>query len=156
MNSKKSILIITIVILAISSIGIFILTTGNKEENKQENKLVNSQNTSNVQTNVTAINEQKVNETLNVVENNEVNTETNSEESKNTEVIEGGVKSAEDKSIEIVKNDWKGSKDVDIGIDGINADGNMIVTVRDKNTTQALAFYTVNISNGTFTKKEMN
>lgn len=155
MNSKKSILIITIIILAISSIGIFILT-GNKQENKQENKLINSQNTSNVQTNVTVLNVQKVNEALNVVENNEVNTETNSEEPKNTEVIEGGVKSAEEKSIEIVKKDWNGKKDVDIGVDGMNADGNMIVTVRDKNTTQALAFYTVNISNGTFTKKEMN
>ena len=60
------------------------------------------------------------------------------------------------KAINIVKKDWGEDSNVKIAIDGINDNGSYIVTVRNVNTTEALAFYTVDVSNQTFNKREMN
>lgn len=94
------------------------------------------------------LNEEVVNEEENTTEN-EVSSETFEEEPK----------TEQDKAINIVKTDWAGngnSQNVKFTADGMDANGRYIISVRDKDTTEALAFYTVNVSDKTFTKREMN
>lgn len=94
------------------------------------------------------VNEEVVNEEENTTEN-EVSSETFEEEPK----------TEQDKAIDIVKTDWTGngnSQNVKFTADGMDANGRYIISVRDKDTTEALAFYTVNVSDKTFTKREMN
>ena len=64
-------------------------------------------------------------------------------------------KTEKEKAKEIVKKDWGNGSNYEISIDGINQNGSYIVTVRNSNTTEALAYYIVNVKDGTFTKKVM-
>ena len=93
------------------------------------------------------------------VEENNVNEEVVNEESNNianevsSETFEEEPKTEQEKAINIVKTDWTGngnSQNVKFTSDGMDTNG------RDKDTTEALAFYTVNVSDKTFTKREMN
>lgn len=99
------------------------------------------------------------------VEENNVNEEVVNEESNNianevsSETFEEEPKTEQEKAINIVKTDWTGngnSQNVKFTSDGMDTNGRYIISVRDKDTTEALAFYTVNVSDKTFTKREMN
>lgn len=99
------------------------------------------------------------------VKENNVNEEVVNEEENNianevsSETFEEEPKTEQEKAINIVKTDWTGngnSQNVKFTSDGMDASGRYIISVRDKDTTEALAFYTVNVSDKTFTKREMN
>ena len=60
-----------------------------------------------------------------------------------------------EKAIDIVKKDWGKDSSVNFSVQGMDGNGNYIVVVSDSNTV-TLAFYSVNVSNETFTKREMN
>ena len=62
----------------------------------------------------------------------------------------------QEKAIDIAKKDFGENSNAQFSVEGIDGNGNYIVTVRNAKTTEALAFYTVNVANQTFTKKEMN
>lgn len=105
------------------------------------------------------------NEILSDKKENDVNEEVVNEEEYTTEnevsseTFEEEPKTEQDKAINIVKTDWTGngnSENVKFTADGMDANGRYIISVRDKDTTEALAFYTVNVSDKTFTKREMN
>lgn len=90
-----------------------------------------------------------------IMENGTVESNIQTEQT-NTNTTQEKPKTEEDKAIQIVKQDYNTTSDVEFSIEGTDANGNKIVTIRDPQTTQALAFYFVNTTNGTFTKKEMN
>lgn len=159
---KRSMYIgILIVILMIIVICVFAFV-GN---NKKENNAVNNEEKLNEETIIQneQINEQ-INEQVNEVAENELVNETTSEVITNgpentlssSETFEESPKTAEEKAIDIAKKDWKESSNAEFLVEGIDENGNYIVTVRNSETTEALAFYTVNITTQTFTKREMN
>jgi len=159
---KKSMYIgIVIIIFMIIIICVFAFMGNGKKQNTTVNsnaKLNEEEVLQNEQTN------EQVNEQVNeVVENEQVNettsnVETNEKENKvtSTETFEESPKTAEEKAIEIVKKDWGQNDNLEFLVEGIDENGNYIVTVRDSKSTQALAFYTVNVTSQTFSKKEMN
>ena len=55
-----------------------------------------------------------------------------------------------------MKKDYGTSTNVKFSIEGMDDNGRQVVVVRNIQTTEALAFYFVNVSDNTFTKKEMN
>jgi len=89
-------------------------------------------------------------------EKNENTIENKTENTTSSETFEEEPKTEEEKAKDIVIKDWGNTNNIEIGVDGMNQNGSYIVTVRDSKTTEALAFYTVNVKDGTFTKKEMN
>ena len=120
---------------------------------------------SNVEKNVINKEEQKENKQVNEQTNEIVNQEvensipeegTQPEENViSTETFEESPKTAEEKALELVKKDWGEGANIEFSIDGIDGNGNYIITVRNSQTTEALAFYNVNTNNGTFTKREI-
>lgn len=158
---KRSMYIgILIVILMIIVICVFAFV-GN---NKKENNAVNNEEKLNEETIIQneQINEQ-INEQVNEVAENELVNETTSEvitnEPENTlsssETFEESPKTGEEKAIDIAKKDWKDDKNVNFTIQGMDENGNYIVVVSDSETV-ALAFYTINVTDKTFTKREVN
>ncbi len=151
MKRKTSIIIIIILVIMLIAIGIFMFG----EINKGGSSKPTSTNTLKEEKN--EIVNQIVNEiTENVLKNDIENNTTIENTTTSTETFEEAPKTAEEKAISIVKKDWGEDKNVDIAIDGMDNNGNYIVAVRDSSTTEAKAFYTVNTSSGTFTKREMN
>lgn len=148
---KKAICIIVIILLVI----LIIVFLKNNNKTLDENANIVEQNTiENEETN------EQVNEQIeNVLENlvNEQNVVDNKQETTTkTEIFSETPKTSEEKAISIVKSDWGEDSNVDISIDGIDSSGNYIIAVRDKNTTAAKAFYTVNVANQTFNKRDMD
>ncbi len=152
MNRKTSIIIIVILVIMLIAIGIFMFG----EINKVDSSKTTSINTLKEEKNE-IVNQIKNEITENVLKNEiENNTTMENTTTTQTETFEETPKTSEEKAISIVKEDWGEDKNVDIAIDGMDNNGNYIVAVRDSSTTEAKAFYTVNTSDGTFTKREMN
>lgn len=150
MRRPTNITIACVVILLIAIICVFAFGVNKKpvvnnvlnETTQSNNEIANNEVSENVQNEIenTVIEEQVQNEVENVEEHTETFTET--------------PETAEEKAIGIVRNDWKG-ENVFFSATGIDTNGNYIVQVTDKNTV-VLAFYTVNVNDGSFTKREMN
>ncbi len=146
---KKGIAIIAII--AIIVIGIICGMSMSKKE-KQNTQATNNNEKQNETTNtelINELNEIEENVTQNVIEENLENT-------ISSETFAGEGKTEEEKAIEIVKKDYEISTNVKFSVEGMDSEGRQVVVVRDIQTTEALAFYFVNVSNSTFTKKEMN
>ena len=142
----------TIIIIVIIVIGIMCgismsendkentqMTNSNVETNKQENE-----------ENANMINEIQEDETQNVIDENMIANEVN------TETFDEEPKTEQDKAIQIVKKDYGTSSNIKFSVEGMDSNGRHVVVVRDINTTEALVFYFVNVNDETFTKKEMN
>lgn len=156
MKKSTYVIIGIIIILMIAIICVFAFTGNNKKENNTNaNTVQNKQNKNEVE------NKQEYEVMANEIEKEIENTltnETNENEVENTtssETFEESPKTAEEKAIDIAKKDWKDDKNVNFTIQGMDGNGNYIVVVSDSETV-ALAFYTINVANQTFTKKEMN
>ena len=154
MKRKKSIIIIIILVIMLIAIGIFMFGEINKGDNSKPTSTNTIKDLNNQVANQIA-NETKENTLTNEMENN-ITSENVIENTTSTETFEETPKTAEEKAINIVKKDWGEDKNVDIAIDGMDSNGNYIVAVRDSSTTEAKAFYMVNTSSETFTKREMN
>ena len=141
---KKSGFII-LVIIGIIALGIVLGLMGEPEDVKN-----------NMQNKNTMTNTQNVDNGKNV-QNNEVNAEAvNEENTQNTEEVKEEPKTEEEKVIELVKLDYGSADNVNIIVDEKVSEGVYRVSVRDKDTTKALAYYTVNVMDKTFSKREMN
>lgn len=141
--------ILFLVILLVIIIGVIIGINGNPKEEKTNKIVMIESDVQNVFEDIYNDNkEETINNTqvVNEIENTETSTETITEEPK----------TEQEKAVDIVKKDWGDTENVSITVDGVNNDGRYIVSVRNKNTTEALAFYTVNVSDKTFSKREMN
>ena len=150
MNKKVCIVIVVIILLGIIC-GIMLNKNSKNTNNQNEEKWLEENS---------VVNQQVVKD-ANVVDNETVNevqeTVTNSEkENTTTETFTEEPKTAEEKAIAIAKKDYGNEQGVKFGVEGIDESGRYIVTVRNSDTTEALAFYFVNVTNSTFTKKEMN
>lgn len=139
-----------VIILIVLMLGTYIFKLQNddiKENNNTNNEIVE-----NNKVNKTATNE-VVNEIIN--ENTNEIVENKIENTISSETLEESPKTAKEKAIDIVKKDWGNVSNVNFSVQGMDGNGNYIIVVSDTNTV-ALAFYSVNISNETFTKREMN
>lgn len=155
---KSTYVIIGIIIILMIFIICLFAFTGN---NKKGNNIINSTNVTNEEKNIKQ-NEQ-INEQVNEVTSNEIENEISSEPVENTienttssETFEESPKTAEEKAIDIAKEDFGTNSNATFSVEGIDGNGNYIVVVRNSKTTEALAFYTVNVTSQTFTKREMN
>jgi len=145
---KKFVILMLIVIgVIILGMAIGIIDSGNNPKNNEDllNQIENILN---------------FNQILNTeTNNNNVNEENTALNEVSSETFEEEPKTEKEKAIEIVKTDWTGSgnsQNVKFIADGMDSNGRYIIAVRDQNTTEALAFYTVNVNDKTFTKREMN
>ena len=110
-------------------------TTENVIENIQENAQANEEIQTPVEENTQAQNE---------VENT------------SSETFEESPETEEERAIAIARGDYGTTENVKFGVEGIQADGRYIVSVRDSSTTEALVYYTIDVAAGTFEKREMN
>jgi cytoskeletal protein RodZ len=142
--SKKIWIIIVIVIILGIICGILLNKKSSNTTNTQneivKNKIENEEIINNEEN---SVNEQEEN-----IEVTEPETTTTS-----TESFTENPETAEEKAIEIVKKDYGDESNTSFAVEGMDQNGRYIVTVRNSTTTEALAFYFVNISDGTFTKK---
>jgi len=149
---KKSIIYILIIFI-LMVMGIIVAVNVNKDsqtktvsyenvikneiENKVDNKIENKQEN-------TIENEQEIEKNEDITEKK---LEENIVEDKSDEP-----KTDLEKAIDIVKEDWGEDNSVYFAQDGQNSKGEYIICVRESDTTNALAWYTVNVTEGTFEK----
>lgn len=150
MNKKTLIIVIILIIITGIICGIAFSKNSNKTipANTNTEKLKENITTNEEINNIT--NELKTNTT------EENNIAENTQTTNNTEQPQETQKTDQQKAIEIVKKDYKTSLNVEFSAEGLDTNGNQIVVVRKPETTESLAFYFVNVSNSTFTKKEIN
>ncbi len=159
-NKKLSIAVVILVIILIALI-VFILqsfSSNNQEEATftASNRIINETNT----ITETVVNEQE----QNIVQNNETQTNTAEENvvtggSTSTETFEENPQTEEQKALDIAKKDWGNTEDIGdsivyFDVDGIEPSGEYRVLVTQD--TKLIAYYMVNVSEGTFTKKVLN
>ena len=145
---KKILSVVIILIVIMLGTYIFNLQNDNEKENTNMSNEIEKNNERNEQSNSVITNE-LTNEIVNNIVTNEIENTTSSE------TLEESPKTSEQKAIDIAKKDWGNDRGVNFSVEGMDGNGNYIVAVRDSNTV-ALAFYSVNVSNETFTKREMN
>ena len=147
MENKKTKIIILIMIIILLVIVAAVLTIElyyirNNKENvpaSNENNVVENQINNNI-TNEAVQN--------NIIENNINQTQVSKEEIDNE-----SIKKEEDnkqKAINIVKENWGEDERVYFSFDSIDNNGKYIVSVRDRASTEALYWYTVDIEKETF------
>lgn len=154
MKKVTWIIIISLIILA----GIICAVVYDQAKKAVPSANLDTNNINNMQENDNLTNKVDNNETQNEIVQNEIienEITSNTQEGENKEP-ENNQKAEEEKAIQIVKKDYKQSENVEFSSEGTDSEGNRIIVVRDPETTQALAFYYVNTSKSTFTKKEMN
>lgn len=157
---KRNIIVILVILIMIIAICFFAFTGNNKKskENIQTSATINLTQNETIIENIVEEEEntQNIQENQNntvVEENKKIENKTNNTTS---EVLEDTPATSEEKAINIVKKDCKDETNIEITVEGMNENGDYIVVVRNAETTEAKAFYSVNITSQTFTKKEMN
>lgn len=144
---NKKILIILIILIIIIGIicGIAFSKNGNRNittnTQKQEDTITNEEIN-----NITNELEENTIYENNITENTQTTT-TTPEEPQETQ------KTDKEKAIEIVKKDYGTSDNIKFNAEGTDSKGRQIIIVRDIDTTAALQFYYVDVSNGTFIKE---
>ena len=149
---KKTTVIVIAIILSIIIFVCIFAPAENKKNDNNENIDKNNELMANNEVG------KQENEILNQEENTQIEDEKQNtvENIAGTETFDESPATAEEKAINIVKNDLKQINNVKVTVEGMNENGKYIVVVRNSTTTEALAFYTVDVSNKTFTKREMN
>lgn len=154
MKKVLSVVIILAIIIFLSYVGT--LPSNEKEENNKTNQNITTERvneeTNNVENEIDT-NNRIENEIQNEIVNDDAQNKV--ENTVSSETFEESPKTSEEKAIDIAKKDWGNDNSVNFSVQGIDGNGNYIVVVSDSNTV-SLAFYTVNVSNETFTKREMN
>lgn len=149
MYKKLIISVIAFVLLMILAVilGYKLTSLKEKDNNITEENIVNEVKNEIEKSVITESKNEVVNNTIenNIVEEN--NTET---EIEDTEVIEKNI-SDKQKALEIAENNWGSDDTIYFDYDGTNSNGDHMVCVRDKNTTQALYWYKINVETGEFT-----
>lgn len=145
---NKKILIILIILIIIIGIICGIAFSKNSNRNittntkKQEENTITNEEINNI---TNKLEENTIYEN-NITENTQTTT-TTPEETQETQ------KTDKEKAIEIVKKDYGTSDNIKFNAEGTDSKGRQIIIVRDIDTTAALQFYYVDVSNGTFIKE---
>ena len=122
--------------------------SSNNKQNVSSTSGTKVNNTTKKEENTKAEKEEKVEE--NKVEEEKVEEEKKDEtEDKKEPVVEENSVSSEDKAIDLAKKKYGTSNGVYFRIEQIQSNGVYIVSVRDSETTKDLAWYTVDVNNGT-------
>lgn len=150
--NKKSIIITILVIIAVA-LAIFLTAKLSNIENKNDNIVsmekideTNLTDSQNIINNKNIIEENVVD---NTIENNINNTNKNTDSSS---VVSDEITDTEDykeKAIRLVKEDWGEDDSVYFDIAEIEENGIYKVCVRDKNTTNEVMWYEVDVVNNT-------
>ena len=150
--NKKSIIITVLVIIAVT-LAIFLTAKLSNIENKNDNIVsmekideTNLTDSQNIINNKNIIEENVVD---NTIENNINNTNKNTDSSS---VVSDEITDTEDykeKAIRLVKEDWGEDDSVYFDIAEIEENGIYKVCVRDKNTTNEVMWYEVDVVNNT-------
>lgn len=139
-------LIIYIIVLAII-IGLGIAVGLNMEDERKTVPTSTEKIDNKVENNVENKVENKID---NTVENNVVENETDDQVIENENPDKSGKPKTDlDKAIDLVKEEWGTENGVYFAQDGKTDEGEYIICVRDSRTTNALAWYKVNIETGT-------
>lgn len=137
----KKIIIFTVI--AIIAIIAGIIVGFNSEKDKEQETLAQNIENNIVQNKVENKIENEIKNNIDI--ENTVNTiEQEEEEEPKTDL---------EKAIYIVKKDWGNDTTVYFAQDGKTNNNEYIICVRDKDTTEALAWYTVNIEEETFVRE---
>ena len=126
-----------------------VITSSEKEQNVVVENNVQDKN-NNVTTEVKENNEVKENKNE-IKEENNVDEENKEDDEK--EIVNDPLLSKEEKAIALVKKEWGNTDGVYFSKIAINSRGNYIVSVNDSSTSKSLAFYEVDVDNGTANKK---
>lgn len=154
MKKVTWIIIIAIIIVA----GIICAVVYEQAKKVPGSTILDTNNINEIQEDDGLMNKVNGNETENNIMQNELveNGIVQNTQSSGNQTSQEEPKNDKEKAIQIVKKDYGIAGNIEFSSEGTDANGNQIVVVRDGETTAALAFYFVNTSNGTFTKKEMN
>lgn len=146
----KNFLIVVCVILVVCFLGYMgqymnddIVPVNTVSTNQKQN--VSSSSSSKVNT---TKNENEVQEEEKV-EVDEKEEHVEEEEKEEEPVVEENSISSEDKAIDLAKKEYGDCSDVYFRIEQVQSNGVYIISVRDNETTKDLAWYTVNVNDGT-------
>lgn len=125
-------------------------TNKNNNTEKKENETNETSSKNNVNnTEDKTKNETTNNTTTNTTENNNPNTANETDKNNQTPAVEEVTVSDEDKAKELAQKTYGSSDGVYFKIEQVESNGVYIISVRDMETTSALAWYTVNAKTGT-------
>lgn len=147
---NKKVLIYVIVVILVICAGV--LTVKNMV--KDDKTIETSKNYNNIETenkfveNVNTIENKMENDIENKTEDEDKNTEMESEPTNPEEKEDKNKDGNKEKAIEIAKKEWGEDDSVYFEFDKIDSNGNYRIAVRQKSTTNALVWYTVDIENG--------
>lgn len=156
MDKKKLVIIILAITLLIISAVLLTIKLFNLENDTVKTSTDNV--IENSISNNTIENEVSNNVVNNTIQNN-ISTNTTQNETNNTtttnkqEETKEESQTNEEKAVSIVEKIWNNEKDVYCSFEEEDNEGNYIVCVRDKETTRALYWYTVDIETGKATVK---
>ena len=150
---KKTIIYLVILTLVI---GVGIAVGLNMEDDKKAVETMSGK----TENKVNQVQNNQENKIENTINNNVVENTTNNKIQEGEEIEEesqeqgaedknGEPKTDLEKAIDLVKKDWGEDSSVKFVEDGKTNTGEYIICVRDKNTTNALAWYKVNLENET-------
>ena len=141
--------VVAVIVIGIT-IGVFAINNNSKTDKQN---VANANVITNTVTN-TIVNEINVNVIANTIV--EKNTNTTAEnvtknETTTTETFTETPKTMQEKAILIAKNNYGEGKNIEFSVVQIDdGKGRVVVLVTDANTTQALAYYHVDVENNTF------
>ena len=148
----KKFLIVVCVIVVVCLLGYAgqymnedVVPTNTVSNNEKQNVSSSNKNNSNTSSKKEEVVEDKKEEE---VKENEENTEKENDEDKNEPVVEENSISSEDKAIDLAKKEYGNSSDVYFKIEQIVSNGVYIISVRDNETTEAYAWYNVDVNKG--------
>ena len=142
---KKFLIILVVGILIVGIAFLVSKNINSGNANEQKTNTTTKSNIQNTQTNTNTVKTNTIKNEVNNVVENVVNNE-NTEETSGSETFNEEPETEQEKAISIVRNNWGADDSITISIENINSDGTYIVTVRDASTTEAKAFYRVNVS----------
>lgn len=154
MNKKTKIgivILIIVLIIAIAVVVIAFINPFNKEtgtealNDTQVNAEINNTETNNVENNT------QENNVVNEEESNIEDAENEEEQQETPPTSDNANNSNEEKAIQLVKNEWGEDSSVYFDLAGVTADGKYRVSVNKD--TKVLAWYIVDVENGTVTQK---
>ena len=148
MSNSQIFAIICVIIIIVAGIcvGIFFAQKGGTATNTT-NEIVQNEMANNI------VNELKQTNTIkNEIVNNEVKNTVETTQTK-TETFTEKPKTQEEKAIQTVKKDYGEGNNLEFSVEGMDGKGRQIVVVRNSTTTEALAWYFVDVDNGTFDKQ---
>ena len=157
--SKFSKIIIAILIIAIVAFAGYML--GNYINNNEKGKTVNSKEVNKVVNSVineiknSVKNEVKNSISENSITNNEIENKTDNEIENSNKEVSGPLTTLSDsqKAINMAKEEWGEDDSVTFKIDEQNEKGQFVIQVVDKNTTNVVLEYFVDINKNTIKQK---